>query len=327
MLEDGLALDLSTRNDNDFSKIEKYGMSSPKLMPPPSQLPKYKPSVQITQKIVTSPEANKLVLSPVSVPVYDNGRISTNNQNTLTGEKCSVTSNDVMCFTTNIGQLVPQKKALTRQQLNKKIYTSPGTITVKNNNKAYNKSHDRVTNDVKKMPPPLKLNKQHFSTKHMDLADLDVNSLDPPIRCSTPNPSLDGTILARHLDYSMDVEAAMKKEENEIPDGRQLGCEENSENDSKPQIKSSNEIRKSSSEAPIDPEVKQYCNSWVQKQAGVCTNNNDKAPTLYEPSIDLSKSLLDTTSISCNVPPPNPNIQKKKTGFNNFEKYKNTVFM
>ena len=61
-------------------------------MPPPSQLPKYKPSGQITQNIVTSPEANTLVSLPVSVPVYDNGRISTNNQNTLTGDKCSVPS-------------------------------------------------------------------------------------------------------------------------------------------------------------------------------------------------------------------------------------------
>ena len=45
---------------------------------------------------------------------------------------------------------------------------------------------------------------------------------------------------------------------------------------------------------------KKYCSEWMKKEEGISHTNSDMPPSLYEPSVDLSQSLLDVTSMSRN---------------------------
>ena len=67
---------------------------------------------------------------------------------------------------------------------------------------------------------PLKFNLQHFTTKNMQVEDIDVNFLEKPIRCSTPTPSIDGTILVGHLDCS--INASNTEEDSSTSTGEEM---------------------------------------------------------------------------------------------------------
>ena len=76
-----------------------------------------------------------------------------------------------------------------------------------------------------------------------------------------------------------------------------------------------------------------YCKDWMQKEEGVSTTNSDDPPSLYAPSVALSDSLLNETSVSCNhalVTVSVPKITKmsqKGRGIQITKDYSNTVFM
>ena len=169
------------------------------------------------------------------------------------------------------------------------------------------------------------------------------------MRSSTPTPSTDGsTILAGHQDIGLNEDyledtkwydetgslfqdetlqsstedvsrpatpqKIIQKEENVVETPQKIIQKEENmvENDLEPQSKI------------------MYCNDWVQNESGVSTNNTDIAPSIYAPSISLSDSLLDVTSISRSVPSPVENVQKKaKHGLSStkVDAYANTVFM
>ena len=68
----------------------------------------------------------------------------------------------------------------------------------------------------------------------------------------------------------------------------------------------------------------------MMEHKGVSTNNTDKPPSLYEPSVNFSNSLLEVTSISRNIPAlktQNPIQKDKGRGITTFLDYKNTKFM
>ena len=52
----------------------------------------------------------------------------------------------------------------------------------------------------------------------------------------------------------------------------------------------------------ITPE--EHCIEWMGENSGICTNNGEEAPSLYAPSVKLSDSILDVTSVSRNVCQP-----------------------
>ena len=75
-----------------------------------------------------------------------------------------------------------------------------------------------------------------------------------------------------------------------------------------------------------------YCSDWITKNSGVSTTNNHSPPSLYEPSVALSNSLLNVTSVSRNASPENVQNRTKNStptgrGIIDSKKYENTVFM
>ena len=68
----------------------------------------------------------------------------------------------------------------------------------------------------------------------------------------------------------------------------------------------------------------------MAKEYGVPTDNCDVPPSLYAPSVALSDSLLDVTSVSHNVS-PFPHTQTKREslgrGISTYNKYQNTAFV
>ena len=73
-----------------------------------------------------------------------------------------------------------------------------------------------------------------------------------------------------------------------------------------------------------------YCTDWMSKQHGISMTNCDAPPSLYAPSVALSDSLSDVTSVLCNAPPqtsyPKPKLNLGK-GINFSTKNENMTFM
>ena len=71
-----------------------------------------------------------------------------------------------------------------------------------------------------------------------------------------------------------------------------------------------------------------YCNDWIERNEGVSANSMDAPPSLYEPSVALSDSLMNITSISQNACPNDPKKgNKKNSATASLNKYENTSFM
>ena len=211
--------------------------------------------------------------------------------------RCSVPTNDVKCYIANHCMVDQVHKKFLHQQIVKKIYTTPTKMTPK---KCDGKFGIEVTEPIKAQP--LKFSQQHFSKKRKDVGEIDVKILDRPIRCSTPTPSHDATILAGHIDFPSDLDNTMAAcddaenlltvAETFIKPMEKEGSAENTKSKAKSQ-----ENRQDKTD---------YCTEWMATQSGVCTNNSDVAPSLYEPTVELSESLLNVTSVSRNTPPVKP---------------------
>ena len=128
--------------------------------------------------------------------------------------RCLVPEEDIQCFRTNNSNMDSGSKKLIYYQIQKKIYTKPESngdnFKRKNPTKCPEKFGNAVTKSytdrekVLQKPDHFKFNKKHFRTKQMKIGDIDPDVLKTPIRCSTPTPSMDSTILAGHLDYYAD---------------------------------------------------------------------------------------------------------------------------
>ena len=231
-------------------------------------------------------------------------------------------------FITNNSQPDPEMKQMVHFQINRKIYTKPG-MGISNTHVTPKKGCKQYVMKVNQNPKPLKLNVQHFTTKQMEIGDIDVNMMDRPMQCSTPNPNLDTTILAGHLDYAIETG---QREESESTSTEATDSDDflqqfllkhlktKKENDVitavKHEVKSNNTEKES------------YCNDWVKKENGISTNNFDTAPSLFDSTVDISPSLLDITSVSCNVPPVKKMFPTTKGSVTtSVAKHSNTKFM
>ena len=195
----------------------------------------------------------------------------------------------------------------------------------------------QVTKAIKESGYPLKVNVQYFKKKKKTVDDIDVNYLQQPIRSSTPTPSETdcSTIMAGHLDYTIDEEY-----ERSVQPSTDINETENESQDSlecylldlnaKSTSRGVEKKKKHTFEDKTQSKSNGYCQDWMQKEQGVSTTNSDAPPSIYEPSLILSKSLLDVTSISRNEPTNTAKSDpSKNTGrpVNNYDSYSNTVFM
>ena len=180
----------------------------------------------------------------------------------------------------------------------------------------------------------MKLNVKHFiEKKKTTVDDIDLEFLQRPMKCSTPTPSVDNsTILAGHLDISItDIASTMDdKEEIGLADMPDL---DNDDDIFTPYISAIK--RKSSTTKPV-PKLSEvetssdkntYCSDWIVKNDGVSTNNADAPPSLYDPSVALSDSLMNITSVSRNIPKSPQKGKKNTLATTSLKKYANTVFM
>ena len=278
------ALDLSTKGDEQMSMdlLEKGKISSPVLMPPPKNSNVFKPIAQVPiQKLqvdTSKPVSNTVCETNSSY--FDNNTLNSSPEveQKLNTIRCLVPTNDVKCFlSTNIKTDLAMKKKL-YYQISRKIYNKPAIPEKKSPEKrSEDKLRTPVTESVQahEQPMPFTFNSQHFSSKKMEIDDLDVAVLGRPMRSSTPTPSVGGTILAGHLDYYAEHEADISKD---------LKIHDNT-------------TSKPTENKNMEPKLK-YCNEWMHNEKGVSSTNIDKPPSLYEPSVQLSDSLLDITSIS-----------------------------
>ena len=339
-------------------------VASPVLMPPPIAVPKsilFKVNPQIAvannfpfkapptderQAINPVQQSNKLCCGDsLGVTNRSNTKPSAFKKVFSIDKKviCSEPTKDVHCYITNNTEVDYATKKLVHQQLSKKIYTRP------DNARLMPKRNAEPTAMEKFQPMKtsgIKVEKEHFIKKKMKIDDIDIEYLARPVRSSTPTPINDGsTIMAGHLDFTIDADDLDSTVCEQVPD------ENESHNDSddifQPYLK---KIRKKTvnsttkdkctdesyadnhHQRPVTTEMSKkltLCSAWMAKEDGVSTNNTDEPPSIYEPSLALSDSLLDVTSVSRN-PPQTKNILKKKDTVGrgiNFESYKNTSFM
>ena len=218
-----MALDLSTKSDEDSSSPEPH-ISSPQLMPLPKVLPKSKianialqPSAQkFKPTLVKTQVSNKLACSPIADnskdTKYNTGDCYLNSKDLLTNTKpvnCSVPTTDVKCYINNNVQLHSTTRKMMRQQDAKKIYTTPDNV-LKNTQQTEKKNAEKLVMKVlEKLTGrhvPFKFNTQHFRQKNLEIDEVDVNFIERPMCSSTPTPGHDSTILAGHLNYSIEEE-------------------------------------------------------------------------------------------------------------------------
>ena len=181
-----------------------------------------------------------------------------------------------------------------------------------------------VTNAIKNSAG-VKFNMSHFKSKKLEIDEIDVDSLQNPIRSSTPTPSIDSsTIIASHLDYSgigddlvCDDEPTDKQEDHDKDEILQSYIDAANK-----KVRSTPVMKQASQESD------NYIKDWMKKEDGVCEDNTDVAPSLYALSVTLSDSLLDVTSVSRNIPKPIPKTyQKQGRALNTSRDYSNTKFM
>ena len=166
------------------------------------------------------------------------------------------------------------------------------------------------------------------------ISDIDGMELRP-IRSSTPTPSIGtSTILAGNIDVSLDghdLDTSLEQMTTADDNFEDLENDELFKPYMEAALRRSNmkaTARKNRDTPILGSSKNNYCSDWIEKNEGVCTNNLDAPPSLYEPSVALSDSLLNVTSVSRNVTPQaetkGKTLPKATTSL---EKYKNTVFM
>ena len=327
--------DMKRNTEDETEDLERIdggnAVSSPMLMPPPIGLPKPHPVEKFVPKMAKNKEFSVGTSNKLAVLKQPNTDSNINNcyveRTFVQKNKYSKPTKDVKCFVTKNTDIDNETKVLISNQITRKIYTTPLSATAK-------KSGERVGIEVTKPLQSsksesgngLKMNDSYFTKKKMVIDEIDVESLKP-IRCSTPTPSVDGsTILAGHLDYSIDG--------NEDTNSTSENKTDESDNDDydtddglKPVLEKMN-IQSNKKKQNTTPKKSTYCNEWMKREEGVSTENSDPPPSLYNSTISFSDSLLDVTSVSRNM-----NAQKNaqsvpKSGRGiDVEKYKNTVFM
>ena len=251
----------------------------------------------------------------------------------VTGEKvhCSIPTKDISCSVTKNVDIDAYTRNLVRMQIRTKIYTQPAVPNTRMTHKKCAEDFGiDVTSQLKKSSKTLKINKKYFAEKNMKIDDIDIDVLEQPIRSSTPTPSIgSSTILAGNIDVSLnDVEETL--DDDEITD---------LEKDDLFRLyivaSKRNSLRRKEHVVP-DPSATTtgslskttYCSDWMKKNDGVSTNNIDAPPSLYEPSVTLSDTLLNLTSISCNASPAVPKTGKDLNAATaSLNKHKDTVFM
>ena len=282
-------------------------------MPPP----KFQPPPKFTQKQMQ----NDLFTAIPSNPFQNNYRkgsiqgftpnSAANTLTTHTMDKCSVPSKDVQCYiSTNVNDTDSYTKHFVKSQISKKIYAWPEKHL--NMHVTPNKCAEDFGMKTNFTSIGVKINKKHFKEKIMDIDDIDVESLARPMRSSTPTLSISGsTILAGHLDWSLDE----LDDDNSTLNKVETGSDDNTDSDDemfqqylqRPRQRSAHSNKQQTPEKK-NPETQistndKYRNDWIKKEEGVSTNNCDAPPSLYVPSVALSDSLMDITSVSRNVTP------------------------
>ena len=247
---------------------------------------------------------------------------------------CSVPSQDVLCFTTNNNTDIDSyTKHLVCEQIKEKILSQQSTRINMRVTPTKSCGDKSVVNQNGKVGNVFKVERKKFKNKHMTIADINFEALQTPICCSTPTPSISGsTIVAGHFNVSIidDIGDELPNYDDiEENDNGKTDCDEIlDEYLSKMNKKSTPWL----GENVMAGHKENYCSDWITKNSGVSTNNTDAPPLLYEPSVVLSDSLLNVTSVSRNASPEKVQKGTKNStptgrGIIDSKKYENTVFM
>ena len=338
-------------------------VQKPQVVPKPQvvQKPHVVPKPQVVQKphqydLLTAKSTSGKILE--SCEKGSSERFTANitpNPKTLlpmTKQHCSIPSEDVKCYTTNIdGNIDDYTKQMVRYQISRKIYAK----SMKRVNICVTPHKLGEVLDAKRdvQPSYLKVNKKHFKEKNMNIEDIDIESINQPIRSSTPTPSVsDSTILAGHIDYSMiddldstmctkNLDACEQDDDIDVLDEVfQQYVQESKGNSSVHRKKEAKKTGDGDKISDTDEGITDtnkfvnkdnYCKDWMEKHDGINTNNVEAPPSLYAPSLDMSMSLMDITSVSRNLQPETGYDTKinNKTGrgITNSKDYNNTQFM
>ena len=258
-------------------------------------------------------------------------------------KKCSIPVQNVKCFITKNTDADPRTQKIIHQQISRKIYATP-KMPVCNTRFVQKKCADQfgvegtAAVQGKYQPTPFKLDNNYFNQKKLEVEDIDVNALEYPMRSSTPTPSNDRTIMAGHLDpYLHDSDSLERNSESmEDPELDEFlqpylnKCNRNHNISTKKTLEKDGGCK---TEKPLPTDIghttekQDYCTAWMSNENGVSTTNTDIPPSLYEPSILLSKSLLDVTSVSRNVSKPQPKLPKTGRGKISNPAFDNVTFM
>ena len=302
----------------------KEKVASPMLMPPPTIVPAIKQKVYST-KIFGSQKVTQGITKPVQEVLLGFDLNGTDHRKL----RCFVPTKDVRCYITkDVADLDITTKKMVLSQIGNKIFKKPN-IRLTPNKQANSFGESHITNSSNKNS--IKIDTKHFATKNKSVGDLDIESLPTPIRCSMPTPSTDGsTILVGHLDFSLgpdesELNSKCEDEFEETEDDADEGDDDADDDDN-----DDDEMFKEFINTPTRMNTVKHkkiynekedielhrknmlCSKWMQNETGISTNNNDVAPSLYEPSVTLSGSLLDVTSVSHNIPTPQKNLSSRK---------------
>ena len=293
-------LDLSTR----VSPERKRGtVSSPILMPPPKGIPKHcPPPPQLIPKSVTqmplkaipprkvfNENTSSKLTSEVPSTVEQVNTNTVKRTDTLNIKKfvrCSVPRDDVHCYVTKNTHCDELTRSFVRNQIAYKIYTKPSAKKCPEESGTPKKSgEDSITptkcpdesqsgTDVKDATEPskpkMKINMKHFNMKNMKVEDIAIDAeFGKPMRCSTPTPGDTSTIMAGHLDFTIDgdyFDETFTSDKQE-DDGNFIDMQKK------------NEEKKEEDRAITNKNS--YCEDWMKKEKGVSTTNSDIAPSIF----------------------------------------------
>ena len=190
--------------------LQSAVVPSPVLMPPPNSFAQYHKAIHMPAnkskpKIFPTLSSSKLCVKDAfgfdTVDEFDSKLM-------VSYSHCSVPTNDVKFYVTSNNNIDAFTKNLVRYQISRKIYKQPGC----NTRPMPKKNSEDVGLDIDPSAQSsgasgMKRKRKYFKHKSLTVDDIDVSSLEQPMRCSTPTPSLGGTtILAGHLDCTIDFD-------------------------------------------------------------------------------------------------------------------------